>query len=263
MVGSLQSSMLEKRPLFMVMDGHSLVHRGFHALDPLTVSRTGETVHAVYAFTNALLKSLEEIRPTHCAIAFDRPSPTFRHLQFADYKAHRPETPDDLKLQLKRVRQMVAAFGIPAFEMDGYEADDVIGTLARIASDLGMDTIILTGDTDFVQLVSPSVTALIPRGMSRDPVLYDEKKVLERYGVPPSQIPDFKGLKGDTSDNIPGVPGIGDVTAARLIQQFGSVDGLYRRLEEVTPPRIQGLLREHEAQARQSLELARIVVDVP
>ena len=263
MAGSLQSSMLEKRPLFMVMDGHSLVHRGFHALDPLTVSRTGETVHAVYAFTNALLKSLEEIRPTHCAIAFDRPSPTFRHLQFADYKAHRPETPDDLKLQLKRVRQMVAAFGIPAFEMDGYEADDVIGTLARIASDQGMDTIILTGDTDFVQLVSPSVKALIPRGLSRDTVLYDEKKVLERYGVPPSQIPDFKGLKGDTSDNIPGVPGIGDKTAARLIQQFGSVDGLYRHLEEVTPPRIQGLLREHEAQARQSLELARIVVDVP
>ena len=255
--------MLERKPLFLLMDGHALIHRAFHALPPLTVNKTGEPIGAVYGFTSALLKALDEIDPTHCAIVFDRPTPTFRHLQYEEYKAHRASTPDELRAQFKRIRELIAAFGIPAYEMDGYEGDDVLGTLSRQASEQGIDTVILTGDTDTVQLVNPYVKALLPRGMFKDTVLYDEKKVVERYGVPPTLIPDLKGLMGDSSDNIPGVPGIGGKTAAKLIQQFGEVEEIYKHVEEVKPPRIQGLLKEHESQAKLSVALARIVVKVP
>ena len=255
--------MLERKPLFLLMDGHALIHRAFHALPPLTVNKTGEPIGAVYGFTSALLKALDEIDPTHCAIVFDRPTPTFRHLQYEEYKAHRASTPDELRAQFKRIRELIAAFGIPAYEMDGYEGDDVLGTLSRQASEQGIDTVILTGDTDTVQLVNPYVKALLPRGMFKDTVLYDERKVVERYGVPPTLIPDLKGLMGDSSDNIPGVPGIGGKTAAKLIQQFGEVEEIYKRVEEVKPPRIQGLLKEHESQAKLSVALARIIVKVP
>ena len=149
------------------------------------------------------------------------------------------------------------------YEMDGFEGDDILGTLSKQASEQGIDTVILTGDTDIVQLVNPYVKALIPRGMFKETVLYDEKKVVERYGVPPVLIPDLKGLMGDTSDNIPGVPGIGAKTAAKLVQQFGGIEDIYKGIEEVKPPRIQGLLKEHESQARLSVDLARIVVHVP
>lgn len=258
-----QTSMLERKPLFLLMDGHALVHRAFHALPPLTVNKTGEPIGAVYGFTSALLKVLDEINPTHCAIVFDRPTPTFRHLQYEEYKAHRASTPDDLRIQFKRIRELVSVFGIPAYEMDGYEGDDVLGTLSRQASEQGIDTVILTGDTDTVQLVTPYVKALLPRGMFKDTVLYDENKVVERYGVSPTLIPDLKGLVGDTSDNIPGVPGIGGKTAAKLVQQFGDINGIYEHIDEVKPPRIQGLLREYQAQALMSVDLARIVVRVP
>ncbi len=262
-MASQQTSMLERKPLFLLMDGHALVHRAFHALPPLTVNKTGEPIGAVYGFTSALLKALDEIDPTHCAIVFDRPTPTFRHMQYEEYKAHRASTPDDLRVQFKRIRELVSAFGIPAYEMDGYEGDDVLGTLSTQASEQGIDTVILTGDTDTVQLVTPYVKALLPRGMFKDTVLYDENKVMERYGVPPVLIPDYKGLVGDSSDNIPGVPGIGGKTAAKLVQEFGDIKGIYEHIEEVKPPRIQGLLKEHQAQAMMSVDLARIVVRVP
>ncbi len=263
MADAEKQGMLTRKPLLMLMDGHALVHRAFHALPPLTINRTGEPVGAVYGFASALLKVLADLKPTHCAIAFDRPTPTFRHLQYEEYKANRDKSPDELRVQFKRIRELVDAFGIPSFEMDGFEADDILGTLARLATDQDIDTIILTGDTDEVQLITSRVKALLPRGMFSDTVLYDENKVFERYGVTPKQIADFKGLKGDTSDNIPGVPGIGDKTAAKLIQQFGTVDDIYEHLDEVKPPRIQGKLREYEQQARQSVELARIVTNVP
>ena len=258
-----QASMLERKPLFLLMDGHALIHRAFHGLPPLTVNKTGEPVGAVYGFTNALLKALDDFEPTHCAIVFDRPTPTFRHLQYEEYKANRASTPDELRAQFRRTRELIAAFGIPAYEMDGFEGDDILGTLSKQASEQGIDTVILTGDTDIVQLVNPYVKALIPRGMFKETVLYDEKKVVERYGVPPVLIPDLKGLMGDTSDNIPGVPGIGAKTAAKLVQQFGGIEDIYKGIEEVKPPRIQGLLKEHESQARLSVDLARIVVHVP
>jgi len=257
----------------VLFDGNAIVHRAYHAFGatkyrqatPLTVSRTGEVVSAVYGFVLMLLKVLSELKPTHYAIAFDKKGPTFRHQLFEQYKAHRPPTPDELVNQIGRVKQLVEAFRIPVFEIDNYEADDVLGTLSRQASQQEVDTIIVTGDADIMQLVSPRVKVFYPKPGKTfsDTVLYDEAAVNQRYGVGPEHIADFKGLVGDASDNIPGVPGIGEKTAVRLIQEFGGVEEIYTHLDEVTPPRIQTLLCENEDIARQSKELATIITRTP
>jgi DNA polymerase-1 len=254
-----------KKPLLVLFDGNALIHRAFHALPPLTVSKTGETVSAVYGFALMLLKVINELKPTHYAIAFDKAAPTFRHKLFDQYKAQRPPTPDELVNQLGRVRQLVEAFHIPIFELEGYEADDLLGTLSQQASQKDIDTIIVTGDADTMQLVSPRVKVLYPkpRGSFSDTMLYDEAAVSQKYGVKPEQITDFKGLVGDPSDNIPGVAGIGAKTAVKLIQQFGSIEQIYQHIDQVTPPKLQALLKENEAIARQSKELATIVIQTP
>ena len=254
-----------KRPRLVLFDGNALVHRAFHALPTLTVRKTGETVSAVYGFAQMLLKAISELQPTHYIIAFDKKAPTFRHRLFAQYKAHRPPTPDDLVNQLGRVRQLVESFHIPVFELDDYEADDVLGTISHQASDRDIDTIIITGDADTMQLVSPRVKVLYPkpRGSFSDTMLYDEAAVRQKYGVKPEHIADLKGLAGDPSDNIPGVSGIGEKTAVKLIQQFGTVEQIYAHIDGVTPSKLQALLRGNEAIARQSKELATIVTQTP
>jgi len=246
-----------------LFDGNALVHRAFHALPPLTVNKTGEMVGAVYGFALILLKAINELQPTHYAIAFDKKAPTFRHQMFDQYKAHRPPTPEELVNQLGRVRQLVEAFHIPIFELDDYEADDVLGTLSQQASQQGVDTIIVTGDADANQLVSPKVKIFYPRRTFGDTTLYDEDAVIQRYGIKPEHIADLKGLQGDPSDNIPGVPGIGEKTAVKLIQQFGTIEEIYAHIDEVTPPRLQKILRENEEIARQSKQLATIVTEAP
>jgi len=262
-----------EKPLLVLFDGNAIVHRAYHAFGatryrqatPLTVSKTGEIVSAVYGFVLMLLKVLSELKPTHYAIAFDKKGPTFRHQLFEQYKAHRPPTPDELVNQMGRVKQLVEAFRIPVFEIDNYEADDVLGTLSRQASQQEVDTIIVTGDADTMQLVSPRVKVLYPKAGKTfsDTVLYDEAAVSERYGVGPEHITDFKGLVGDASDNIPGVPGIGEKTAVRLIQQFGSVEEIYAHIDEVTPPKLQETLRQNEDIAHRSKELATIITRTP
>lgn len=252
-----------KKPRLVLFDGNALVHRAFHALPPLTVSKTGEMVSAVYGFALMLLKVISELKPTHYAIAFDKEAPTFRHELFDQYKAQRPKTPDELVNQLGRVRQLVEAFNIPIFELDDYEADDVLGTLSHQASDQDIDTIIVTGDADAMQLVLPRVKVFTPKKAFGNAVLYDEVAVNEKYGVKPGQIADLKGLMGDPSDNIPGVPSVGPKTAAKLIQQFGSIDQIYAHIDEVTPPKLQSILRENETLARRSRELATIVTQTP
>jgi len=236
--------MAAEKTLLLLFDGNALVHRAFHALPPLA-TRTGEMTGAVYGFASIVLKVLAELRPTHYAVAFDYPAPTFRHRQFAAYKAHRPPTPEELKGQFHRVYQLVDALNAPIYEVEGYEADDILGTLSRQASAQDIDTIIVTGDMDTLQLVSPRVRVLTPRpGRSfSDTVIYDEKSVVERYGVTPVQTIDLKGLKGDASDNIPGVSGVGEKTALKLLQQFGSVEGIYAHIDEVTPAKVQRVLR--------------------
>jgi DNA polymerase-1 len=254
-----------KKPLLVLFDGNALIHRAFHALPPLTVSKTGEMVSAVYGFALMLLKVINELKPTHYAIAFDMKAPTFRHKLFHEYKAHRPPTPDELVNQLGRVRELVEAFRIPIFELESYEADDVLGTLSHQASNQDIDTVIVTGDADTMQLVSPRVKVLYPKpGRSfSDTMLYDEAAVSQKYSLKPEQITDFKALKGDPSDNIPGVRGIGEKTAVKLLQQFGSMEQIYDHIDEVTPAKLQTILRENEAIARQSKELATIVTQTP
>ena len=257
--------MSDRKQLLLLFDGHALIHRGFHALPALSVPRTGEPTGAVFGFASMLLKVLADLKPTHWAVAFDTAAPTFRHDEFVEYKAHRPPAPQELKSQFGRVRDLVEAFNIPYFEVDGYEADDVIGTVASQASEKGIDTVIVTGDTDTFQLVSPRVSVLTPRpGKSfSDTALYDEEAVKQRYGLSPRQLIDLKGLKGDPSDNIPGVPGIGDKTATKLIQQFGGIDEVYDHIDDVAPERVRNLLSDSEDKARQSRRLVEIVTDVP
>ncbi|MFC1935218.1 DNA polymerase I [Chloroflexota bacterium] len=259
-----QGTLLRHKSLLLLMDGHAMVHRAFHAIQqPMTTRSTGEEVRGVYGFTNTFLKAMAEWNPTHCAIAFDMRAPTFRHLQYKEYKAQRPEAPPELQAQFPRVRKLMEAFGIPILEMEGFEADDILGTLCRQAEEQQMETVILTGDTDTLQLVSPWVRVALQYSI-QERKTYDEKAVRERYGgLEPTRQPDIKALQGDPSDNIPGVPGIGSKTAVKLIQEFGSIEGLYQHLDQVTPPRIQGLLREHRDKAFQGKELTTIVKEMP
>ncbi|MCJ7791684.1 MAG: DNA polymerase I, partial [Dehalococcoidia bacterium] len=253
----------ERSPLLLLFDGNALVHRAFHALPPLTQPKTGELVNAVYGFASTLLKVFADFKPTHWAVAFDRPTPTFRHEMFEEYKAQRPATPEELKSQIKRVHQLVEAFHIPIFEIDGFEADDVLGTLSQQADEQGIETIIVTGDNDMLQAVLPRVKAFAPRRTFTDTILYDEEAVKQKYGIKPEQLPDLKALAGDVSDNIPGVPGVGEKTATKLLQQYGSLQGIYDHIEDITPSKLQNTLREYRTQAFRNKELSTIVKDVP
>ena len=251
----------------VLFDGNGIVHRAFHAFEhtKTLTSKSGEVVSAVYGFASMLLKAVTDIKPTHWAIAFDKAAPTFRHIMFDQYKAQRPRTPDELVNQFGRVRQLVEAFHLPIVELDGFEADDVLGTLSLQAAQRGVEVVIVTGDADTMQLVSPLVKVLYPkpRGTFSDTALYDEAMVAEKYGVKPENIADLKALVGDTSDNIPGVRGVGDKTAAKLIQQFGTIEEIYVHLDQVTPPKVQAILKDSEEVAKQSKKLATIVVDAP
>jgi len=253
----------EEKPLLLLFDGNALVHRAFHALPPLTQRKTGELVNAVYGFASTLLKVFADFKPTHWAVAFDRPTPTFRHEMFEEYKAQRPATPEELKSQIKKVHQLVAAFHIPVFEIDGFEADDVLGTLSKQADEQGIETIIVTGDNDMLQAVLPRVKTLAPRRTFTDTILYDEEAVEQKYGIKPEQLADLKALAGDVSDNIPGLPGVGEKTATKLLQQYGSLQGIYDNIENITPSKLQNTLREYRAQAFRNKELSTIVKDVP
>ncbi len=256
--------MTAERPLLLLFDGHALIHRAFHAL-PSLATRGGQPTGAVLGFCSMLLKTLQDFNPTHCAVAFDTAMPTFRHEQFEDYKAQRPKAPDELTSQFGTVRELVQAFNLPIFEVEGFEADDILGALSKQAQEQGIEAIVVTGDTDMLQITSHGVRVVLPqpRGSFSDLKIYDEEAVQERYGLEAKQLPDLKGLEGDASDNIPGVPGVGKNSAAKLLQQFDSVDGIYERIDEVSPAKLQDTLRSHEESLRQSKDLATIVTDVP
>ncbi len=257
-------SMLDGKPLLMLMDGHALVHRAWHAIrEPLTVSATGEDVRGVYGFVNSFIRSLQDWEPTHCAIAFDLPAPTFRHERYKDYKAHRPPTPPELRSQFERVRQLIDAFEVPVYQCEGYEADDVLGTLCRQAEEQEIETVILTGDSDTLQLVSPWVRVFMSSSVQQAKV-YDVAGVKDRYGgLGPEAVADIKALQGDSSDNIPGVPGVGVKTAVNLVSKFGDIEEIIAHVDEVTPPRAQKNIREGVDQLRESKVLTTIVRDAP
>ena len=256
----------EDKPLLLVMDGHAIVHRAWNAIrdrQHLSIRRTGEDTTAVFGFTNTFLRVLKDWEPTHCAIAFDLPTPTFRHLMFAQYKAQRPETPPELRAQFDRVKQIMRAFDVPIYELEGYEADDVIGTLCRQAEESSIETVILTGDSDAFQLVSPWVRVDFHSGF-QDRKVYGEAEIRARYGgLVPAQQPDLKALKGDTSDNIPGVPGVGDKTAVKLLVEHHDLEGIYAHADEIVPPRLREALIANRELAFQGRELTTIVRDAP
>lgn len=221
----------------ILIDGHALVHRAFHALPQTLASPTGVLTNAVYGFTAVLIKVIKDMKPDYIVATFDLAGPTFRHEEFADYKAHREKAPEGLHEQVPRVKEVLAALGIPIFEKAGFEADDVIGSVCEKTKKInGLQTIIATGDLDTLQLVQDDqvVVLTLKKGVT-DTFLYNEDEVRKRYDLEPEQLVDYKGLKGDPSDNIPGVPGIGEKTASILIKTFGSLDNLYEEVEKFLP----------------------------
>jgi DNA polymerase-1 len=251
-----------KKPVLVLIDGHALAYRAYFALASSGFhTRSGEPTHAVYGFALMLLVVWDECKPDYMAVTFDT-GETFRHKQYAEYKATREKAPEDMDSQMERIWQMVKAFNLPVFTADNFEADDVLGTLARQASQAGVETIIVTGDRDAFQLVSPAVKVLISGRSFSDRELYDEARVEQRYGLPARQLVELKGLAGDTSDNIPGVKGIGEKGGVKLLHKYGSLEGIYEHLDEL-PDGQRARLEAGREEAFLSRALSRIMTDVP
>ena len=254
------------RPKLILIDGHSLAYRAYFAMvnTPLSIENASgekEMTGAVFAFANMLLKVWNQEQPTHLAVAFDV-GRTFRDDLYAEYKGTREKMPDELALQIERIREVVRTLNIPVLELEGYEADDVLGTVAQQAKPHSVPVHIITGDRDLLQLVDADTRVELPSRASQPPEIYDETAVIDKFGVRPNQIVDYKALVGDTSDNIPGVKGIGEKTAVKLLAEYGTLDNLYAHLDD-----IKGALRQKlddgRASADLSYKLARIVTDAP
>lgn len=245
----------------MILDGNSLVYRAFYALPLLTTSE-GIYTNAAYGFTNMLLKIIDNEKPDHVAVAFDKGRVTFRTEEYEHYKGHRKPTPDELRPQFGLVKEILAALKIPVYELDGYEGDDIIGTVTKLAEGCGLGSIVVTGDQDTLQLVSPLTEVLLTRKGITEIEKYNPDKVSERFGLVPDQIIDLKALMGDSSDNIPGVPGVGEKTALKLIKEYGTLENLYENLQSVSG-KLKDKLAENRELAFISKRLATIVRDVP
>ncbi len=255
---------MEKQPKILILiDGNALIHRSYHGLPPLT-TKSGELVNAVYGFALTLLGVIEKFHPEYIAASFDLKGPTFRHEKFADYKGTRAKAPDDLYSQIPRVKELVQAFNIPIYELAGFEADDIIGTLARqaVEKDEDVEVIIVTGDSDAFQLITDRVKVFTMRKGVKDTVLYDKDAVFAKYGLTPDQLKDYKGLRGDTSDNIPGVKGIGEKGAVNLLQEYHSLEKVYASIEEIKGS-LKQKLEDGKESAFLSKELGTIDVHAP
>ncbi|MFH1753078.1 MAG: DNA polymerase, partial [Candidatus Omnitrophota bacterium] len=242
-----------------IIDGNSYCYRAYYAIKSLSNSK-GQPTNAVYGFATMLNKLIKEGAPEYIGIAFDMKGPTFRHKLHKEYKIQRKPMPDDLSLQIPIIKEMVRAYGIPVFEKEGYEADDIIATISKKAEEMAIDTDIVTGDKDMLQLVGQHVAV---KNTHKEGLVYDSAKVRERYGVGPEHIVDLLALMGDQSDNYKGVPGIGEVAACELIKEFGSIDNLYKNIDNVKRDGWRNALQKHEEDARMSLVLATLDTDVP
>ena len=247
----------------LLLDGHSLAYRAFFALPPENFSTTtGQPTNAVYGFTAMLINVLRDEQPTHVAVAFDRSEPTFRHEQYVEYKATRRETPADFRSQLSLIFEVLDALGIPRLSVAGYEADDIIATLTVAATEAGMDVLIVSGDRDNLQLVNDHVTVLMTRRGISDMTRFTPAEVEAKYGLTPAQYPDFAALRGDPSDNLPSIPGVGEKTAARWVSEFGSLTELVDRVDEVKG-KAGEKLREHLGSVLRNRQLTELARDVP
>lgn len=250
------------RKRLLILDGNSLLYRAFYAIPELTTSE-GIHTNAVYGFTSMLLRMIDEIKPDYIVTAFDRSAPTFRHVEYGDYKAGRKKTPDELSMQFPIVRELLTKLAINIFELDGYEADDLIGTLSVVAETNDIDCYIVTGDRDALQLATDNVKVVINKKGMTEKEIYDRERMVTELGVTPKQFIDVKGLMGDKSDNIPGVPGIGEKTAYKLIKEYGSIENLLDNIDNVSGKKLKESLVEYSEQAIFSKKLATIVTDVP
>lgn len=240
-----------------LIDGSSFAYRAFYAIGQLS-TRSGQPTNAVYGFTRMLIKLMDRYKPEYLAIAFDTGKPTFRHEQYEEYKAHRRPMPDEMISQLPWIKRIISAYNIPLIEIEGYEADDVIATMAVQAEDSGFNVYIMTSDKDMMQLVNSRIRIINP---AKEDIVYDSEKIKERFGVEPDKITHLLALTGDSSDNIPGVPGIGEKTAARLIQQYGDLDRLFSNLDD-TPPKLKTSIESSKEKILENLSLVTVRKDV-
>ena len=247
----------------ILIDGNALIHRAFHALPPLKTKK-GKIVNAVYGFSSILFRIIQELEPDYLIATFDLAGPTFRDLEYQGYKAKRVKPPQELYDQIPLIKKLVKALFIPIYEKKGFEADDLIGTIVQKVKDKKIKVIIVTSDLDVLQLVNKQTEIYTLKKGIKDTVVYDQKAVKERYGLLPRQIIDYKGLKGDPSDNIIGVPGVGEKTAIDLIKKFGNLEKLYQKSNINTlNPKLQARLLEYQGQAFFSRYLVTIKKDVP
>lgn len=248
--------------ILMVIDGNSLMHRAFYAIPPLSTKK-GIYTNAVYGFMNMLFKLIEEYHPEYIGVAFDRKAPTFRHKEYKEYKGTRQKTPEILVPQFDTLKKLLSAMNIAIYERDGYEADDILGTFARIAGERGMKAYLVTGDRDALQLIDENVNVLMTKKGITDIRIYDEKVLHEDYGITPAQVIEMKSLMGDSSDNIPGVPGVGKKTAFKLINKYGTLENVYAHIDEISGKKLKENLEKYKAQAFLSKRLATIIKDAP
>lgn len=241
----------------ILIDANALVHRAFHALPPLT-TRKGELTNAVYGFSSVLIRVINELKPDYMAAAFDLAAPTFRHIEYEDYKAKRPKAPDELYAQIPRTKEVLNAFGIPVLEKQGFEADDIIGTMAKRYAHKEIDILIITGDLDTLQLIDKNIRVYTPKKGLSDTVIYGEKEVENRYGLKVSQMIDYKALRGDPSDNIPGVRGIGEIGACALLKEFNTLENIYKNIDKIKSKNTVEKLKASKQMAFFSKRLATI-----
>ena len=251
--------MLNKKEKLAIVDGNALIHRAFHAIPPLT-SKDGLIVNAVYGFFLILFKTLKDIKPTHLVVTFDAKGKTFRHEQYTEYKANRKKQPDELYAQIPMTKEIVEAFGIPVFQISGVEADDVIATIVGQNPDI--DKYVVTGDLDALQLVDPNSKVYTMRKGIKDTVIYDQQAVIDRFTFEAEYMVDYKALRGDPSDNIPGVAGVGEKTACQLISKYKTLDNVYKNLDKITPNRAKNALENNKENAYLSYDLAMMKFDV-
>ena len=265
--------MFNQKKSLIIIESNSIIHRAFHALPPLTTTK-GELVNAVYGFLLVFFKAIKEFQPDFIAATFDFPALTFRHQKYREYKAKRPPAPEELYQQIPKVKEILKTFNVAIFEKEGFEADDLVGTISekfpkkQVFPDVQI--IILSGDLDTLQLVNPRTKVYVLRKGVKDTVLYDENLVREKYqGLNPGQLINFKALRGDPSDNIPGVTGVGEKTATELLLKFGTLENLYKEIEENSEkaktfrPKLKETLLNYKEQAFLSKELAQLEKNVP
>ena len=248
--------------IIAIVDGNSLLHRAFHALPESMTAPDGRPTNAAFGFISMLVKLVADLGPEGVVVAFDRGKPAFRTEALEQYKVHRPPTAESLRAQFPMVKRLLEALSVPIVEAEGWEGDDVLGTLARRAESEGLGVLLVTGDRDAYQLVTDTVKVVTTRKGVSDIVVYGPAEVEERYGITPAQVPDYLGLKGDASDNIPGVPGIGEKTAAKLLQQYGTLEAVLAHAEEIGG-RAGAALADNAGAARASRTVATIACDVP